>query len=101
MAFFTYLVNAVQQTYPAFGKDLISLVTDNTRPDPSSLAIEFCNEAITNIQDFTLVFLDDYHLVSDVPEVVLFIEKVFQLIPDQIRFVIGSRNFYGIPSTEL
>lgn len=101
VAFFTYLVNAVQQTYPAFGKDLISLVTDNTHPDPSSLAIEFCNEAINSIQDFTLVFLDDYHLVSDFPEVVLFIEKVFQLIPDNIRFVIGSRNFYGIPSTEL
>lgn len=101
VAFFTYFVNAVQQTYPSFGKDLISLVTDTSRPDPSSLAIEFCNEAIINIQDYTLLFLDDYHLVSDIPEVVLFLEKVFQLIPDQIRFVIGSRNIYGIPTTDL
>lgn len=99
--FFIYFVHAFRQSFPDFGQNLINLVSDNAPPDPIALALAFSNEAQEKIQDFTVLILDDYHTVSQVPEIVTFLEKIVELVPDQIRIVIGSRNIYGIPSAEL
>jgi two-component SAPR family response regulator len=99
--FFRYFLSSFQQVYPDLGKDLIELVNEPERINPISVALEFTNEAIDEIQDYTLLVLDDYHLVSQNNQIVTFIESVLENLPDQIRLLIGSRSVYGIPSAEL
>jgi len=99
--FFRYFLAAFQQVYPDLGKDLLSLVNEPERINPMSVALEFTNEAINEIKDYTLLVLDDYHLVSQNSQIVNFMEAVLENLPDQIRILIGSRSVYGIPSAEL
>jgi ATP/maltotriose-dependent transcriptional regulator MalT len=99
--FFLYLVSAVQHKYPEFGKELPGLVSKNNTADLDILAIDFVNALVAEIHEFTILILDDYHLASQTPEIVLFLEKVLELLPEHVRLLIGSRNIYGIPSAEL
>lgn len=99
--FFRYFISAIQQEYPELGKDLLNLVNEPKRINPRAVALEFTNEALEEIKDYTLLVLDDYHLISQNYEIVSFIETVLENLPDQVRLLIGSRSVYGIPSAEL
>lgn len=99
--FFRYFISAIQQVYPGLGKDLLNLVNEPKRVNPRSVALEFTNEALVEIKDYTLLVLDDYHLISQNFEIVSFMETVLENLPDQMRILVGSRSVYGIPSAEL
>ena len=68
---------------------------------PHALAVELVNEMIASVDDFTLLILDDYHVISEDLPIVSFVEHVLEHLPENLRMVIGSRSVYGIPSSSL
>ncbi len=99
--FFRHLVLALHQTYPGFGADLEGASIRAAASSPQALAVELVNEMIAWVDDFTLLILDDYHVISEDLPIVSFVEHVLELLPENLRMVIGSRSVYGIPSSSL
>lgn len=100
--FIRHILAAFQQQFPDFGKELeMSLNLASGTPNGISIAIDLINEIETKIDDFTILVLDDYHLAGENEEIVEFVEKLIEHLPDQLRILIGSRSVYGIPTANL
>jgi len=92
---------ALQQIYPEFGIDLEGISIQEASTSPHALAVELVNEVATLVDDFTLLILDDYHIISEDLPIISFVEHVLELLPENLRMIIGSRSVYGIPSSSL
>jgi DNA-binding SARP family transcriptional activator len=100
--FVRHIIAAFQQKFKNFGTSLEqTLALSESGHSITGLAIELLNEVETKIDDFTILVLDDYHLAGENEEVVEFIEKLIEHLPDQLRILIGSRSVYGIPAANL
>ncbi|MGD2027903.1 MAG: tetratricopeptide repeat protein, partial [Anaerolineales bacterium] len=99
-AFYENVVQAFQIHHPELEK-ASSLLFDKGTPSPQDLAYRLVNQLGETLQDFSIFILDDYHLVSEEPEIVDFIESFISYLPDHLRLLIGSRNVYGIPTALL
>jgi len=99
--FVSHLIAAFQQQYPEFGKSLAEIVSSGEALDAYSMATELINEIEAHVDDFTLLILDDYHLVGEKAAIADLIEALLEHLPDQVRMVIGSRSIYGIPTANL
>jgi LuxR family transcriptional regulator, maltose regulon positive regulatory protein len=99
--FFQHLILSLREAYPKFGDALESISFQEAASSPRALAIELVNEIAASISDFTLLVLDDYHAVSEALTIVGFVEQLLELLPDQLRVIIGSRSIYGIPTASL
>lgn len=65
------------------------------------MAAEFVNEVETTLDDFTLLVLDDYHIISEQLLIVAFVEYILAMLPEKLRIIIASRSIYGIPTSTL
>jgi LuxR family transcriptional regulator, maltose regulon positive regulatory protein len=102
LQFVRHVVAAFQQKFPEFGKDLSKQLENPAgSSDPPSLAAELINEVQRSVQDFTLLILDDYHLAGENQQIVNFIERLLEHLPDHLRVLMGSRSVYGIPTANL
>jgi len=100
--FVSHIVAALQQQIPNFGQILEQrLNSPGTAVDAPSLATELINEIQQQVQDFCVLVLDDYHLAGENQQIVDFLEKFLENLPDQLRILIGSRSVYGIPTASL
>jgi len=99
--FFRHLLGSVKEKYPDFGIELEEITFQRNSINPRGLATELVNEFISKINDFTVLILDDYHIVSDDIEIISFVEYLLEILPDHIRMVFGSRSVYGIPTASL
>jgi len=99
--FFRHLLISIREKYPNFGTALEEITFQGVSTNPRGLATELVNEFFAEINDFTLILLDDYHIVTEDIEIIAFIEYLLELLPDHIRIVIGSRSVYGIPTASL
>ena len=99
--FFRHLLVSVREKYPNFGTALDEISFQRTAINPRGLATELVNEFISEINDFTLLIFDDYHIVTEDIEIISFVEYLLEFLPDHIRIVIGSRSVYGIPTALL
>jgi ATP/maltotriose-dependent transcriptional regulator MalT/two-component SAPR family response regulator len=100
VAFYENVIQAFQLHHPEFGNEL-SLSLEEGLPSPNELAYRLVNQLEETLQDFSIVVLDDYHLVSTDPEIADFLEAFITYLPDHLRLLIGSRNVYGIPTALL
>ncbi|HUF37537.1 MAG TPA: tetratricopeptide repeat protein [Anaerolineales bacterium] len=100
--FVRYLTLALKQQYPEFGLQVERLVADSpNQVDPIQVAVEFINAVIQQVDDFTLLFIDDFHIVGEIEPIVVFVWHLLEHLPGQLRLVIASRNEYGIPTARL
>ncbi len=99
--FFRHLLVSVREKYPNFGTALDEISFQRTSINPRGLATELVNELISEINDFTLLIFDDYHIVTEDVDIISFVEYLLEFLPDHIRIVIGSRSVYGIPTALL
>ncbi len=97
--FVQHLTAAFQQTFPPFGRQITPLLENAS--DPYSLATAFNNEIVAHVADFSVLILDDFHLVGEVQAIASFIENLLENLPDQVRLLCASRSVYGIPSAAL
>lgn len=100
--FVQHIIAAFQQQFPGFGKALQDRLNNpGTAPDGPSIATELINEVEEQVQDFSVLVLDDYHLAGENQQIVDFLENLLEHLPDQLRILIGSRSVYGIPTASL
>lgn len=100
--FAVHLVLSFQQQYPEFGKELLPVLhAGGGGLDSSGLGVEIVNEMVRHVTDFTVLVLDDYHLVGEKQPIVDLIETILSYLPDQVRVIIASRSVYGIPAASL
>jgi len=100
-AFTQHIVAAFRQQYPQFGDDLLGIFQTGGKLDPQNLAAEIINEILAHIDDYSVLMLDDYHLVGETQPLVTLVEALLAHLPDQVRLVIASRSIYGVPSATL
>jgi LuxR family transcriptional regulator, maltose regulon positive regulatory protein len=100
-SFTQHLVAAFRQKYPQFGDDLNEIFQTGGRLDPQNVAAEIINEIDAHIDDYSILMLDDYHLVGETQPIIALIEALLSHLPDQVRLVIASRSIYGVPSATL
>ncbi|MBN2044192.1 MAG: hypothetical protein JW757_04155 [Anaerolineales bacterium] len=98
--FYENVIQSFKLHHPEFGNDL-ALSLEEGLPSPQELAYRLVNQLEETLQDFSILVLDDYHLVSVEPEITDFVEALINYLPDQLRIMIGSRNVYGIPTALL
>lgn len=99
--FFQHLLASIREKQPDFGTTLENMLFQGSTLSPRTLATELVNELSQGIRDFTLLILDDYHLVCEELEIVTFIESLLENLPEFVRIIIGSRSVYGIPTASL
>ncbi len=100
--FVRYLAGAFLQVFPHM-RDVLADLLEGVLPaqNPVALAGWLNNLLAEHVDDFTLLVIDDYHLVGEQQEVVDFVEAWLEHLPDQVRLLIASRSVYGIPTTRL
>ncbi len=98
--FLENIIYSFQQKYPNFGEGLNSAL-DTEDLTGLAWARALITEIETKIDDFSILVLDDFHLVSNEPAIVDFLESFLINLPDRLRILIGSRNVYGIPTALL
>jgi ATP/maltotriose-dependent transcriptional regulator MalT len=99
--FFQHLLASIREKQPNFGITLENMLFQGSNMSPRTMATELVNEFSQGIQDFTVLILDDYHLVCEELEIVTFIEYLLENLPEHVRIIIGSRSVYGIPTASL
>lgn len=100
--FVIHFILSFQQTFPEFGKEILPLLeAGGSNLDPNGLGVELVNEMVRHVNDFCVLFLDDYHLVGERQAIVDMVETILTYLPDQVRVVIASRSVFGIPSANL
>lgn len=99
-AFFENIVKAFESKTQGFGEDLTEAVQGGGQ-SPRFLASALVNAIEEFVGQYSFLVIDDYHIVSDVPEIVEFLEHFLEFLPDQLRVVIGSRSVYGVPTASL
>ncbi|MFN2198113.1 MAG: hypothetical protein ACK2UW_18480, partial [Anaerolineales bacterium] len=100
--FAQHIIASFQQIYPEFGIDIRrALEAGGGGLDPSGLGVEIVNEMVRHVNDFTILFLDDFHLVGEKQPIVDLMETLLSYLPDQVRLIVASRSVYGIPAANL
>jgi LuxR family maltose regulon positive regulatory protein len=99
--FFRHLTLALREIYPKFGDAFEAVSFQEAAASPRTLVVELVNEIVASVDDFTLLILDDYHIVCEELAIVGFVEQLLDLLPDHLRLIISSRSIYGIPSASL
>lgn len=100
--FVRYLGWAFRQAYPELEEPLHDLL-EGRLPTRSiqGLAGWLNNILAKYVDDFTILVLDDYHLVGEQLEIVDFVEAFLEHLPEQVHLIVASRSVYGIPTTRL
>ncbi len=99
-AFYESLVQAFQVKTPSFGGNQEGLFQTGDHT-PRSLAISLAAIIEESIDLYSIMVIDDYHIISDDPEINDFMDTFLEFLPDQLRILIGSRSVYGIPTAAL
>jgi ATP/maltotriose-dependent transcriptional regulator MalT/two-component SAPR family response regulator len=99
-SFFENISKSIQVKNPRIGESF-SDVFQSGGQSPRFLAMALVGAIEEFVGQYSFLVIDDYHLVSDIPEIVEFLEHLLEFLPDQLRLVIGSRSVYGIPTASL
>lgn len=88
--FFFYLVNALRQSYPAFGGPLIRLLTTISEQNVSALLATFIKQIEALDRPIALI-LDDYHTIQNV-QIHGLMRDLMLYRPSNLYIVIASRT---------
>ena len=92
--FFEYLILALRQQFQEFGRQterLLASVSDVTR-DINSVVASLVNEIQTDINDYFILVLDDFHWMDDAEAINSAIDLLIYYLPDNCRLAISSRS---------
>lgn len=87
--FLLYVVAALQQLEPDFGRELSDLLQTQLAVQPEAIVIRLLNELARFKQQFMLV-LDDYHVITN-PKIHDAIEFLLDHLPAHLTLVIATR----------
>ncbi len=101
--FFGYLVHSIRSIHPGFGQVTLRFIaeTENLGSKTDQLVDVFVNEVSEQIEQKTIVVLDDYHQVDSSEAVAASVDRVVQYLPDVLHIVITSRTMPNLSVTRL
>ncbi len=101
--FLGYLIAAVAERFPEFGRDSLAALESMTsmERDAERLIVTITNEINAKISEHFFLILDDYHLVGDNPFVGHMISRFLQLTGENVHFILSSRSLPDLPDSPL
>ncbi|HYF96068.1 MAG TPA: BTAD domain-containing putative transcriptional regulator [Symbiobacteriaceae bacterium] len=100
LPFLLHLVYALRLQSPLIGEKSLSVLQEGEGSNrPWHLAVEgLINDMVFSSQPETLIVLDDFHLVDQVPAVQAMVEHLVEHIPPQVHLLLASRRRPPLPS---
>lgn len=101
--FLRYLIAAIAERFPSFGKDSLSVLEAMTslESDQEQVLITVTNEINAKIRDHFILVLDDYHFVEGAPVIGQVVSRFLQLAGENVHLVLSSRNLPDLPLVPL
>jgi LuxR family maltose regulon positive regulatory protein len=92
--FFGYLVCALRQRQPAFGQVTLGLIaeTENLAKKANQLVDVFINEVSEELEEKTILVLDDYHHVDSSESIAAAVDRLVQYLPDVLHLIFTTRS---------
>jgi LuxR family transcriptional regulator, maltose regulon positive regulatory protein len=101
--FLRYLIAAISERFPAFGRDALAALESMTsiEQDEERLLVTITNEINAQINEHFILVLDDYHLVANVAFINHVVSRFLQLTGEQVHLILATRNLPNLPDTPL
>ncbi len=101
--FFGYLVYGIRNLKPDFGSVTLGFIseTEDLASKTDQLVDVFVNEVSEQIEEKTIVVLDDYHHVDSSEPIAAAVDRLLQYVPDVLHIVITSRSMPNLSVTRL
>jgi LuxR family maltose regulon positive regulatory protein len=98
-AFLQYLVAAVRNQHPGFGRKTLALLSSSgAMPDAALLAESFVYEmTMLEAEEPLLIVIDDLHLLYDAEWIVPFFGRLLPLLPPEAHMVLIGRTLPPAP----
>lgn len=92
--FFGYLVCALRQRQPAFGGVTLGFIseTENLSQKANQLVDVFINEVSEELEEKTILVLDDYHHVDASGPIAAAVDRLVQYLPDVLHLIFTTRS---------
>lgn len=101
--FFGYLAYGIRALHPNFGQVFLRFIseTEDLTSKIDQLVDVLVNEVSEQIEQKTIVVLDDYHHVDSSSSIAVAIDRMLQYIPDVLHIIITSRTMPNLSVTRL
>jgi ATP/maltotriose-dependent transcriptional regulator MalT/DNA-binding SARP family transcriptional activator len=101
--FFGYVVYGIRSLHTEFGQVVLRFIseTENLSSKIDQLVDVFVNEVGEQIEQKTIVVLDDYHNVDSSEPIAASIDRLVRYLPDVLHIVITSRSMPNLSVTRL
>ena len=92
--FFGYLVYGIRSVREDFGQVVMGYIseTENLTAKVEQLVDVFVNEVSEQLEEKTIVVLDDYHHVDGSEAIAAAVDRLVQYLPDVLHIIITSRS---------
>ncbi|HZY45952.1 MAG TPA: hypothetical protein VFF70_14535, partial [Anaerolineae bacterium] len=92
------LLTAIRSPFPGFRSMLPQLIGQT---EPADLANVLIREIETNIDQYFILVMDDFHLVQSSPDVIRFVDALLANLPEQAHLIISGRALPPLKMTAL
>lgn len=101
--FIAYLIAALAERFPAFGKRSISVLKTVTsfEQDSERLLSSLINELDDQIDEHFALVVDDYHIVDFIPHIRDFFSRFVSLAGENCHVILASRRLPTLPDITL
>ncbi|MBI5564427.1 MAG: hypothetical protein HY870_06000, partial [Chloroflexi bacterium] len=98
--FLAHLVASLQRPFPRFGQRTRPLV-DNGVPTAATAAATLVADMVSDIPEYFILVLDDWHLVSDESPIRELIDHVLRYLPEHAHLIVAGRTLLRGPLIRL
>ncbi|MBN1451085.1 MAG: tetratricopeptide repeat protein [Anaerolineales bacterium] len=101
--FLAYLISAIAEKFPDFGRDSINALKSMTsfEQDGERVLVTLTNDIALHIDEHFILILDDYHLVGDILIVRQLINRFLQLVGENAHLILAARHLPDFPDMPL
>jgi ATP/maltotriose-dependent transcriptional regulator MalT/DNA-binding SARP family transcriptional activator len=101
--FFGYLVYGLRRLYPDFGQAVLGFIraTEDLSSQADQLADVFVTEVSEQIEQKTILVLDDFHHADKSTAIGIAVDRLVQYLPDVLHIVLMSRTMPNLSVSRL
>ncbi|HTG16177.1 MAG TPA: hypothetical protein VK747_13085, partial [Blastocatellia bacterium] len=92
--FFGYLAYTLRRIHPGFGPAVLGLIqeTEDLASKAEQLADVFVNEVGEEIEEKTILVMDDFHNVDKSTAILTAVDRLMRYVPDVLHIIMTSRT---------